>query len=118
MSAHRLLDDLFIADFVGKDPGSAGEIKVERDRQVIPIVTAEAETRTVAAPLRAGVEFSIVMETDGGDVTITFPASINQAANTVVTMNDVQDFAKFVSVRLAAGTFKWRLIAENGTVLS
>jgi hypothetical protein len=99
------------------DPGNAGAIPVTTGG-VVMLVTAGAETRTVADPVAVGLLLTLFFLTDGGDCVVTFASPINTAANTISTINDVRDSITLVSVRDGAAAFAWALIANNGTVLS
>jgi hypothetical protein len=68
------------------DPGNAGAIPVTNGGHVA-IVTAGAETRTLAAPSAAGQELLVYMKTDGGDCVITVATG---TAQTTATSQDTR----------------------------
>jgi hypothetical protein len=82
--------------------------------QVVDIVTAAAETRTVSDPDGPGQFLLLKMHTDGGDCTMTFTSAFNTAGSTSLVFNDVNDWAFFVSIEDAAGTYAWRQIGAAG----
>ena len=116
---HRILGDLFrafssVGPGSGVDPGNAGTITPEQWGQVFSIVTAGAETRTLARPDRAGVMVSFVLDTDGGDLTLTVTGGYNAAADTSVTFSDAGDMITFLSVKTGT-TYQWTVVAQMGT---
>lgn len=73
------------------DPGNGGAIPVTRSG-CVPIVTAGAETRSLAIPTFLHQYISLFFKTDGGDCVVTTASAFNQAGNTHITMNDANDF--------------------------
>ena len=98
------------------DPGNAGAIPVVNGGN-IPIVTAGAETRTLAAPTAAGQNLSICMKTDGGDCVITCATGINQTGNNTITLNDAGDFVLLSAITVGAN-LRWRVVVNDGATLS
>lgn len=98
------------------DPGNGAAIPVSSNGYC-PLVSAGSETRTLAIPGRIGQELLLFHKTDGGSIAITVASAINQAANTIITMADVND-----SIRLHAidnnGTLCWRVVCNDGCALS
>jgi hypothetical protein len=94
-----------------QDPGHAGAIDVTRSG-VVMLVSAAAETRTVARPARVGLKIALFFLTDGGDCVVTFASAINAAGNTIVTHDTAGDCVYFTSVRTSATAFGWRLEAN------
>ena len=98
------------------DPGAAGAIPVT-DSGTCQIVTAAAETRTLAAPTDVGQVLALSMKTDGGDCVITCATTVNQTGNNTITLNDAGDSVLLVAK--ANGTNKrWSLVANDGASLS
>ena len=98
------------------DPGNAGAIPVTASGHV-DIVTAAAETRTLAAPSFVGQELILSMKTDGGDCVITVATTINQTGNNTITLNDAGDAVLLVAK--ASGTNKrWSVAYNDGASLS
>ena len=119
MSAHRVLRDLFrayenVGPGLGKDPGDAGTITPELWGQQFLITTAGVETRTLARPAKAGLLTSIVLDTDGGDLTLTVTGGYNAAADTSLVFGDAGDMAVFMSVKTGT-TYQWTLVYHEGT---
>lgn len=119
MSAHRVLRDLFrafesVGPGIGNDPGSAGTITPTMWGQQFLITTAGAETRTLARPDKAGLLTTVVLDTDGGDLTLTVTGGYNAAGDTSITFADAGDMVTFLSVKTGT-TYQWTAIANEGT---
>jgi len=119
MSAHRVLRDLYrgfesVGPGIGKDPGNAGTISPTVWGQQFLIVTAGAETRTLARPDKAGILVSIVLDTDGGDLTLTVTGGYNADGDTSITFADAGDLVVFLSVKTGT-TYQWSAITQEGT---
>lgn len=119
MSAHRTLNDFFRAfDSVGpgrlNDPGDAGTITVDMWGQVCSVVTESAETRTLAQPTKPGILAAVVLDTDGGDLTLTVTGGYKADSQTSITFDDAGDFVVFYSVEVGS-SYYWRVVAQEGT---
>lgn len=99
-----------------EDPGNAGAIPVTKNGTCL-VVTAGAETRTVAAPAFAGQRLTIAMDTDGGNAVITFASAINQTGNNTATFNDAGDVLVVQAIEVG-GAERWRVVANDGVSLS
>ena len=102
------------------DPGDAGAIPVDHSG-VVNIVTAAAETRTVADPSFVGQRLTLHMQVDGGDATVTFASGINVTANNTAISADANDVLDLVGVKdgaATAGTLAWRIVFNEGWALS
>ena len=93
------------------DPGNGGAIPVTASGYV-PIVTAGAETRTLAAPTFIGQRLLIYMKTDGGDAVLTVATTFNQAGNTTITLNDTGDSILLTAVEQGSN-LRWRANGSN-----
>lgn len=98
------------------DPGDAGAIPVTRSGSV-PITTAAAETRTLAIPTFIGQELSISCDVYVGNAVITVASAINQAGNTIITLNTAGDTVKLTAVQIG-GVLAWRVVVNDGAALS
>lgn len=123
MSPHRTLKDLFkgftpnIGPGLLKDPGSGETITFDMWGQVCSVVTAAAEARTLAQPVRAGILAAVTLDTDGGDLTLTVTGGYNADSETSITFNDAGDFVVFYSVKVGS-SYYWRVIGQEGTTAS
>lgn len=97
------------------DPGNAGTIRVSEDLQICEMVSATAETRTLANPTKPGVRFVLRLLTDGGDVTVTAANGLNVTGNTVATFADASDMLSLVSVTHTSG-YRWEIEVNVGAV--
>ena len=86
--SHRIHHDLYRAPKSLADPGNAGTIRVTQDLQICEMVTAAAETRTLANPTKAGIRLVLRLLTDGGDAVVTAANGLNVTGNTVATFED------------------------------
>lgn len=113
MAAHRALFDLYKAPFLMVDPGDGGTIRIDRFLGVVPVVTGGAEARALAVPTKAGLMAAVLLDTDGGDLTLTVTEGYNQAGATAMTFDDAGDWVLFVAVKVGAN-FRWRVAASEG----
>lgn len=97
------------------DPGDAGAVPVTQSG-VCHIVTAGAETRTVADPAAVGLRLTLYFLTDLGNAVVTFASAINVAGNTVATFADAGDTIDLVSARDGASTYHWHIVGNDGAV--
>ncbi len=122
MTAHRVLRDLFRAfDQSGPgllpDPGSGGTITVDSWGQICSVVTAEPEARTLARPTSEGLLAAVVLDADGGNLTLTVTGGYNQDGDEPITFGDAGDLVLFYSVKVGA-VYRWQAIANSGTNVS
>jgi len=99
------------------DPGDTGAIPVTRSGSVA-ITTAAAETRTLAIPSFIGQQLSISCDVYAvGDAVITVASAINQAGNTIITLNGAGDTVVLTAVQIG-GVLAWRVVVNDGAALS
>lgn len=113
MSGHRVLYDLLNAPYEVLDPGAGKALVVDRDRVVFPIKTAAAETRTLAAPTKAGLMCTIAFKTDGGDCTITVASAFTESGETTITLANAGECITLVSVPNGS-SYAWRVVSRQG----
>lgn len=119
MSSHRALRDLFrayenVGPGVGADPGNNGTIAPNMWGLVYPIVTVAAEARTLARPSKAGILVAVMLDVDGGDMTLTVTGGYNQAGDTQIVFGDAGDMVLFFSVKTGT-TYQWSVVGSQGT---
>lgn len=114
-TAHRILSDLFYKPHVLPDPGDGKTIVVDRDLAICEMVSLTAETRTLAAPTKSGIEFVLRMLTDGGDIVVTTPNGfLDNVLRTTATFDDAGDILNLISVETGTvGTFRWQIVTRN-----
>lgn len=99
------------------DPGTGQAIPVTQNGYV-PIVTAGAETNTLAIPTFRGQRLTLTCDTHvGGDRVVTSAQRINQAGNTVMTFNTAADTIELVAITVA-GALRWQVVFNEGVTLS
>ena len=98
------------------DPGNAGAIPVTVTGYC-PIVTAAAETRTLAAPSFIGQELLLYMKTDGGDAVVTCSTTFNETGNNTATFGDTGDGLRLSAVEEGAN-LRWRCAVADGVALT
>lgn len=98
------------------DPGNAGAIPVTSSGYV-PLVTAGAETRTLAAPTFIGQQLLLYMKTDGGDCVVTCATTINETGNNTITFDNTGEALRLTAVEEGAN-LRWRLAQADGAGLS
>ena len=91
------------------DPGDAGAIPVTQSG-LCALVSAAAETRTLAAPARAGLFLLLAFRTDGGDITLTCATGLNVTGNTTITFDTAGECILLVSVPSGTG-YVWRAMS-------
>lgn len=111
MSANTLPAQLFAAPVVLPDPGASGTIYVERSPCQVHLVSAAAETRTLARADKAGATVMLQMKTDGGDITLTVTGGYNEDGDTSFTFSDPGQFLKLESIDIG-GTITWRKLSD------
>lgn len=114
MSGHNAAQQMAQGDRSILDPGSSGTIYVDRFAAIVNARTAAAEARTLAQPTKEGLEVTIVLDVDGGDLTLTVTGGYNKDADTAIVLADAGNFVRFTSVKVGSA-FYWRLIAQEGT---
>lgn len=98
------------------DPDDAGAIPITNTGHV-DLVTAGAETRTLAAPTYAGQMLLLSFKTDSGDCVVTCATTINQTGNNTITMADIGDIVLLVGKTEGSNT-RWSVVVNDGCALS
>jgi len=86
------------------DPGASGAIP-NKESGIVHLVSAAAESRSLAVPDCAGVDLTLVMKTDGGDITLTVASAYDETGGTTVGISDPGQFVQFRSFEVASGTY-------------
>ena len=98
------------------DPGDGAAIAVTRSG-TCPLVSAGAETRTLAIPTFAGQEISLGFKTDGGDCVVTVASGVNVTGNNTLTFDNAGEHILLAAVEVGAA-LAWRVVANDGVGLS
>lgn len=118
MSGHNTHHELFTGDAVMLDPGDGNPLIVDRDRGIVELITAAAETRTLEDPAKSGIMLTLTLKTDGGNCVITADTAINASANTIMTFADAADTIVLMSIPDGTSGYKWVVIGNAGVALS
>lgn len=98
------------------DPGTGKAIPVTRSA-VINIVTAGAETNTLAIPTFLGQQLILNVSTFVGARVITASQAINQAGNTIMTFGAVRDCIVLEAIKVGSA-LRWVVTGNDGVALS
>lgn len=120
MSGHRIAFDLHKGAYELSDPGDGAKIAVSQWCHIALTTGASGETNTLEDPTKAGQRIALTLLTDGGgDRVITADSAINQTGNTIMTFGAAADSIILESFMVgASGTYKWRVIYNDGVALS
>jgi len=113
MSRQRVLREIYRANKTKGDPGDTGTITIQHFGMICAVTTTGAETRTLAQPTQAGLLCGVVLDVDGGNLTLTVTGGYDQAASTTITYGDAGDSAFFYSIKEGSSYF-WRLFSCDG----
>lgn len=96
------------------DPGASGTLTVTQSPVTCLLASAGAETRTLARPTKAGVIVTLLMQTDGGDITLTVTGNYNENGDSTFTFSDPGQFVQFISgYESSGGTYYWRMLSSH-----
>jgi len=98
------------------DPGNAEAIPVVKSGWV-PLVTAGAETRTLAAPSLVGQELTLYCKTFVGNCVVTCATTVNEAGNNTITFSATGQACCLYAVE-EGSNLRWRLASVDGATLS
>jgi len=120
MSGHRIQYDLDKGAYELPDPGDAAKIAATQWAHIAMTTGASGETNTLEDPIKAGQRLALTLLTDGGgDRVITADSAVNQTGNTIMTFGAAGDSCILESFMVsAAGTYRWRVIYNDGVALS
>ena len=98
------------------DPGNAGAIPVTQSGHV-DLVTAGAETRTLAAPSAAGQVMAVSFKTRVGNCVVTCATGFNGTGNNTATFDTAGDLLTLLAIYVGAN-LRWRVMANDGVTLA
>lgn len=93
------------------DPGDAKTIYVNRIPEVIPLVSAAAETRTLARPTRQGCILTLFVKTYVGNITLTVTGGYDTAGDTTYVFSAAAQWATFISLYDGTNHY-WVLLSD------
>jgi hypothetical protein len=113
-SPHTVQFDLFGAIPFNRitDPGDGKIIYADRQIGSLKLVSAGAETRTLASPDREGVLLLIQGSVIGGTITMTVTGTYN-GSDSSIAFTAIAQWVMLMSIESAAGdpgTFQWRVL--------
>lgn len=103
-------------DGIIADPGDAGAIPVNLSGSV-SLVSAGAETRTLADPTFRGQKLTLYCDTYVGDIGVTAASPINVANNTVMTFGAASEHITLEAVTVG-GALVWQVGSNDGVGLT
>jgi hypothetical protein len=109
MPAHKAPFDLHSTYLQYPDPGDAGTVTADRNLLYCSLVSAAAETRTLARPTVEGVFATLYLKTDGGDLTLTVTGGYNEAGDTTLVFDDAGQSATFISC-YTGSAYHWKIV--------
>jgi hypothetical protein len=106
MSGHNFLRHQADANYNVTSSVNASALP-STESKIINIITAGAETRTLAAPVAAGIVLGLNFLTDGGDCVITVATAFDDAGSTTITLSSAGQYVELVS-RKYGSVYRWR----------
>lgn len=99
------------------DPDDAGAIPVTQSGTCM-LVSAGAETRTLAIPTFLGQRITLTCKTYVGNIVLTAAAAVNQTGNNTLTFGAARDTIVLQAIELNGDTLAWQVVANDGVALS
>ena len=101
------------------EPASGEALPVTKSGQFVFATGASGETNTLASPTGSGITLDLFCRSHGGgDRVVTIASAANQTGNNTLTFGATSDYCRLVSIRSAANTYRWRIVANDGVALS
>ena len=94
------------------DPGDAAAIPVTHGNAMCELESAGVETRTIAAPTRAGQQLHVTMKVYVGAVTITIASTYDTANQNTLVSSAVGESFLLIAVAVGAA-YEWRIYNNN-----
>ena len=94
------------------DPGDVGALPNTKSGSVA-LVSAAAETRTLARPSKVDLQLLLYLNTDGGDITITVTGGYDVGGSTSIVMGTVGGYVMLRAVEEGT-TKRWQLMGYDG----
>jgi len=115
MGIHRILHQMYEAACANYVLAAGQTITCTQWNEVFEVSTAGAtDTLTLARPTKPGMLCAVVLNVDGGDLTLTVTGGYNRDADTSVTLADAGDAIWFYSIQVGT-SFYWNAISQRGT---
>ena len=94
------------------DPGDAGALPNTKSGSVA-LVSAAAETRTLARPSKVDLQLLLYLNTDGGDITLTITGGYDVGGSTSIVMGTVGGYVMLRAVEEGT-TKRWQIMGYDG----
>jgi len=98
------------------DPGASGAIPVTVGGYC-PIVTAGAETRTLAAPTFIGQQILLTCQTKVGNAVVTVATTVNATGNNTITFSAAGQSVLLVA-KASGANIRWSVVSNDGAALA
>ena len=112
---HRFAYDAGQVDALN-DPGVSGKFAIN-GRSLVRIEMTSvgaAEARELPLPSSAGQIVTLIHAVDGGDIDLTVISGFDAGGDTTMNTTTAGDFVTFISIAIAASTYRWRLLGFEG----
>lgn len=102
------------------DPGDGAAIAVDKSYAVNIEIGAGVEANSIDFPTFVGQELLLRVTSDaGGSRAISVAGTgFDAAGNTIITFDDIREFAKLQAIQADAVVLQWALVTNDGGVLS
>ena len=110
-NAHTQQADHAGMDWAIFDPGASGAIPVGLSG-VCELVSAAAETRTLARPSYLGQWLILSLKADGGTITLTCATTVSVSGDTIITFDTAGEMIQLLAVR-SGSDLVWRAMANQ-----
>lgn len=100
------------------DPGNVVHAIPVTARGTVLLVTAGAETRTLAAPLGLGYTLLLNFETKVGNCVITVATTVDAAGDNTITFTAAGQSVELISVRTSTSAFRWAVRYNDGATIA
>ena len=122
MDSHNALGQLLRSPYAVPDPGNGNIIEFNRNFLYASLsaasATSGAETRTLSAPLQAGLTCSLGCRYYGnGAITVSCLDNLGNTTGTIA-FGAIAQWASLVSVEVAAGQFAWACTDAYGCTIT
>ena len=96
------------------DPGDAGALPADRPGTV-GMTTTAAQTRTLAAPARAGIDLTLFMTSAAGNnvITVSGTGGINYTGHNTITFTSTGESVTLRSIHQGANGLRWQVVFND-----
>ena len=98
------------------DGGASSAIPVTASG-TCPLVTAGAETRTLAAPTFAGQQLMLTFKTKVGNCVVTCATTVNATGYNTITFSAAGQ-AVLLAAKISGSSILWSVVSNDGAALS